>query len=680
MRQDEMIAKIKRGETFSAYADDQSFFIAIDEWVPFICTALHNGSNLRRPLREKILLSKTERWHEEDPCTGQFISSLPIRIIAYDSRYEYDLNRNPKACIYQEAWGKKIWNSELNEHEIAGSLAKHHRFYEVLTCLVKYIEEKYNGAVVYDIHSFNYKRYDYETCVFNIGCEKIHTKFKKDIEQWQNILNDVDISGVKATCQLNQVFQGRGYLLENLSTNFKKTLVLATEIKKIYCDEETGDEFPKIIDAISKGLKEAIVSHAKLFSNSKTKIFVRRKHSLLSSRISHQTLEVDHGLYKICHNFELLDNIAPVNIASEKKKFLNNPSKYQLSFRYKPLKFNLKSIQSSLHSLPVASIPDVDLQELYHDAIEAQCKQIEMLSYRGSKRFFYQSLAYFGEPQEDEISTANWLLGCPDHPETIEPFVTMNAEEVKGRFEEYCKSTGLFCRIEIYRNMAAKAMFIPSKNMLKINSTGQFTKREVQALFHHEIGIHCLTTLNARLQPLKILQMGFPVYTYTQEGLAILAEYLSGFFSLERLKELALRVLAVRSLVAEKSFNETYQLLLDEYNTPENKAFEITLRVYRGGGLTKDYLYLKGFRELLNSYHSNPRTKDLLVGKTSIEKLPLISELIDREILLPAKHVPDVFVHSKSSDSILTFIINGISIKKSSIGRIPSALEKTMGF
>ena len=456
--------------------------------------------------------------------------------------------------------------------------------------------------------------------------------------------------------------------------------MLATEIKKLYCDEVTGDSFPEIIDTLSKGLKEAIVSHAKLFSNSKTKIHVRSKHSLLSSRIPKEVISVDQGIFTICRDLELLDNIAPINIASEKKKFLSNPARYQPAFRYRPLKVDPKTIRTTLYGLPVASIQDVDLQELYHDIIEAQSKQMEMLSYRGTKRFFYQSLAYFGEPGDEEISTANWILGCPDHPEKRGLVPTRNAEEVKSEFEDFCRDSGLGCRIDITRNMAAKAMFVPSKNKLRINASAVFTDRETKALAHHEIGIHCLTTLNARSQPLKVLQTGFPVYTYTQEGLAILAEFLSGYFSVDRLKELALRVVAVRSLVAENSFNETFRMLSEEYEVSENEAYDISLRAYRGGGMTKDYLYLKGFRELLDCYQSNPRTGDLLVGKTAIEKLPLISELIDREILLPPKHVPSVFVNRRPADVILSFIVNGISKNTKTAGKVPSSLEKAMGF
>ncbi len=93
---EEIITRIRNKKPLNCIAYDKSFSIAIEEYQPYICTAIHNGGNLRESLRDKILLTEFERWYEEDPYTGEFISDLPLRIIAYDSRYEYDLNRSPR--------------------------------------------------------------------------------------------------------------------------------------------------------------------------------------------------------------------------------------------------------------------------------------------------------------------------------------------------------------------------------------------------------------------------------------------------------------------------------------------------------------------------------------------------------------------------------------------------------
>ena len=69
---------------------------------------------MRESMKSKCALSELQRWKEEDPLTGDFISSMPIKIIPNDSRYEYDLNRKPTECIYKDkAWGQVVWKKKL---------------------------------------------------------------------------------------------------------------------------------------------------------------------------------------------------------------------------------------------------------------------------------------------------------------------------------------------------------------------------------------------------------------------------------------------------------------------------------------------------------------------------------------------------------------------------------------
>ena len=43
--------------------------------------------------------------------TDTFVSSMPWTIFGRDSRFEYDLNRDPKNCVYKDAWGKQVWKT-----------------------------------------------------------------------------------------------------------------------------------------------------------------------------------------------------------------------------------------------------------------------------------------------------------------------------------------------------------------------------------------------------------------------------------------------------------------------------------------------------------------------------------------------------------------------------------------
>lgn len=111
----EIIQRIEREETFHAVLEDYSFSIKIDDYVPYVCAAVHNGHHFSKDLWKNCWHTEHERLYEEDPHTGQMISGLPITLIAHDSRFEYDLNRAPETAIYETAWGKTLWKKPLSK-------------------------------------------------------------------------------------------------------------------------------------------------------------------------------------------------------------------------------------------------------------------------------------------------------------------------------------------------------------------------------------------------------------------------------------------------------------------------------------------------------------------------------------------------------------------------------------
>jgi uncharacterized protein (TIGR02421 family) len=199
-----------------------------------------------------------------------------------------------------------------------------------------------------------------------------------------------------------------------------------------------------------------------------------------------------------------------------------------------------------------------------------------------------------------------------------------------------------------------------SGTTVKINTQAKVNSVDMKALAHHELGVHLATTLNGRQQPLKILSLGCPANTKTQEGLAILSEFMAGCLTVGRLRNLALRVMAVRSMIREKSFRATFIMLKEEYNASNEQAFTITARVYRGGGFTKDYVYLRGFHEMLNAYEHSESFNNLLCGKTAIEYLPVVNKLVDKGYLISPKFITPAFAKPQITDKIQAFIAHAI--------------------
>lgn len=656
----DVLLAIKNKEVFQTTLSDHSLYIKIAEYVPYVCFAIHNGHQLRSDLDKKCLLNKQEQLYEEDPYTFNFISSMPIVISANDSRYEYDLNRPPEDAIYQISWGKKVWDPPLSSMEKNKSLAKHATFYKIVFTLLKRLEDIFTSVLIFDFHSYNYKRIPHETPVFNLGTKLINkSKFQSIISYWLRELSKIKLPNLDVKVRENEVFCGQGYLLSYISNHFKNSLVLATEIKKIFCNEKTGEPYPLMIDALTSRLKKAIVDTAGYYANKFSGLSLQKKSGLLSSKIDESLLKIDKKLYSIVRNFEILYYINPNNLEQSKKEFIKSKFTKEPEFKYTQIIINPFEFKRKLYSLPVESIQDISLRILYQDVIDSYADKVDILSSIGTEKFLYNSLRYFGEPKVSDIQNAHYLLHCSSKIDAEYPS-DMNAHQVHDYFYKIMKDYGFQCKIEISKNIVSKVLILNSKKSIKIRKDALFSQHWLHALSEHEIGVHMLTTINSSLQPLNVFRLGTPLNTHTQEGLAVLVEYLSGNLSIHRLQILAFRVLALEKLLKGNNFKQTFHFLMDTKIPDVDQAFYLTARVFRGGGLTKDYLYLKGFQDLLKFYKSKQNLMPLLVGKTTLKYYNIINEMIERKILLEPKYQTFSILNPAQPDPIVDYILEGL--------------------
>jgi uncharacterized protein (TIGR02421 family) len=154
-------------------------------------------------------------------------------------------------------------------------------------------------------------------------------------------------------------------------------------------------------------------------------------------------------------------------------------------------------------------------------------------------------------------------------------------------------------------------------------------------LLHHEIGTHVVTYQNGTRQPLKLLTIGLPGYDETQEGLAVLAEYLTGGLDPRRLRVLAARVVAIAEMLDGAGFLAIFESLRTRYRIPTRTAWSIAIRVVVGGGSVKDAIYLRGITRLLEALAEGASLDALFVGKLALDHIPLIQDLLDRDVLHP---------------------------------------------
>lgn len=650
----QIVANIEQGICFEATHNDD-FFIKIHEYVPFICAAIHDGHRLRSSLEEVCLLSEDERYFEEDPFTGEFIQSLPITLVGGDSRYEYDLNRDEEHCIYDVAWGKKVWKEELSKEEREISLQKHRNFYLVVNALVTKLEAEFGASVIYDIHSYNHKRHE-TTYLFNIGIENIDIKrYNSEISHWKRELLNVKVKRVKTEVSVNHIFYGRGYLLKFVKDNFENSLVLATEVKKVFMDEITGTPYPPIIQGLAKSFKKIIVNNSQHYINRLANFNVKKKASLLHGDLQPELVKIDKSLFRLVKNFELLSFVNPANLEAEKTKFFKAKCNYNPEYRYKPLTIDPHIFKAKMFRLDVDSLEDIHFRQIYIDIINAYSDKVDMLSSLGTEKFLYNSLRYFGKSTEQDISNANFLMYCNELPQ-FEDETLLSTQEVFDIFKLEGEKYGFDFKVEQSNSIPSDALVINSKQTVYLKKGAVFSGSRITALLNHEIGVHMVTTKNAELQPLKFLSIGLPQNTHTQEGLAIMSELKSGCLTITRLKELAMRVLGVDMMAKGYDFKSTFHALSEKSTMNHDKLYYLVARIYRGGGFTKDYLYLNGFRKMLRLEDSGISSDNLFLGKTSHSYLPLLNEFVDRGILNKPKYKCDSFVNPKAYSPILKYL------------------------
>lgn len=264
----EIIARIEHGELFSAQIDTHAFEIKIERYVPFIGTAIHHGHRVCSSITDNMLVTGAERQFEEDPYTGDFIDTLPITITVHDSRYYYDLNRNPADCIYDVAWGKKIWKRTLDTAVVKKIKNLHSCYYRVVHSLVGQLEKRFSGAMIYDLHSYNYSRIEGNPPLFNIGTYFVDTsRYASLLNHLQNGLKAIRLSGVENSSLYDEVFRGRGYQAVFIKENHPNSLCIPLEIKKIFMDEEDFERDDEIFSQLKPQLGKVLEENGTRFEN-----------------------------------------------------------------------------------------------------------------------------------------------------------------------------------------------------------------------------------------------------------------------------------------------------------------------------------------------------------------------------------------------------------------------------
>ncbi len=372
--------------------------------------------------------------------------------------------------------------------------------------------------------------------------------------------------------------------------------------------------------------------------------------------------EIDNKLDQLVKKIELLNYINPINIEVEKERFFQSKFTKNPNFKYPKVDFDSFKLQRELFALKIEDIEDDIIRKLYEDIIYEYSGLIECITTIGQgKKFYYNSLKSFGTPTEKDVENAKFILHFEDEIDIEKNLPRFDVHETEKLFREYSKQYDFSYEIKHSDKMSAIAMVLSNDKTLVLNTNHTFSETDVNILTNHEIGVHMVTTMNSLRNDLKIFSHGFPNNVETQEGLAVYSEYMSNSITLSRLKRLAFRVIAVNSLEKGYEFKQTFKLLYNNYSLCKENAFNITLRVHRGGGFTKDYLYLTGLSKVYSYYKNEKNINLLLTGKTSIEYAKSIKYLISNNYAREPKYITDSYQKNKNSKKTIAFILDNLA-------------------
>jgi hypothetical protein len=236
---------------------------------PVVAVAVHAGHMLRDEVADLTAVSAERRFREEDAGTSEWAMWFSTRLVACRSRFEVDLNRPRDSAVYgcsDDCWDLEPWRRPLPPETVERSRQSYDAFYAVLAGILDRAEELFGRFVVYDLHSYNYRRGGPGAAPadplfhpdVNVGTGSMdRDRWGPLVDRFMADLRSVEVPYGEGHLDVreNVVFKGR-HLAQWVHERYPRTgCALAIEVKKFFMDEHTGrldDELTHIVgDALA---------------------------------------------------------------------------------------------------------------------------------------------------------------------------------------------------------------------------------------------------------------------------------------------------------------------------------------------------------------------------------------------------------------------------------------------
>jgi uncharacterized protein (TIGR02421 family) len=224
---------------------------------------------------------------------------------------------------------------------------------------------------------------------------------------------------------------------------------------------------------------------------------------------------------------------------------------------------------------------------------------------------------------------------------------------------------GRVVAVELDPDLIAKAA--AGAFRIRLRDGAAFSDYDQAQLLHHEALVHSLTALNGREQAvLPSLALSSPRVTATQEGLAVLAEQITGSLDIERMKRVSLRTEAIAMALEGADFLQVFGHFMEAGQDP-SESFASAQRVFRGvpveGGsaFAKDTVYLRGLVEVHTFFRHALREgrlrqcRRLFAGKMTLADVERFEPLFESGALSPPRWLPPWAARANGLAGLLAF-------------------------
>jgi uncharacterized protein (TIGR02421 family) len=299
------------------------------------------------------------------------------------------------------------------------------------------------------------------------------------------------------------------------------------------------------------------------------------------------------------------------------------------------------AIRQRLLALPVARVESPLLAGVLGEKQRELERMLELVRLRGTEGFLAASIALFGGVEASLLELANAILASvgPSEPLEADTGVDAVVAAVEAEIAWYRTQAADF-DLDVVVDADIGSLMMVSHGRLYLDAQLRLPQARLQPLVQHEVGTHVVTRYNGARQPLRQLAVGLAQYDPLQEGLGVLAEFLTGYLPGERLRVLAARVVAADMAIHGRDIPVIFACLHEDHGFSTEDAFDVAVRACRGGGLTKDAVYLRGLRDLLDYLRGGGDFATLFTGKFALPHIVVLEQLADAGWVAPPALLP----------------------------------------